>query len=166
MIRSLQDFITVWEQEANNTKLLFGKLTDESIRNSGSDTHRDIGRLAWHITTTIGEMMTRTGLKVDGPAHDAPVPTSAQDIVKGYETASSSFVKALSGWNDETLDKTDEMYGDTWSRRLTLQILLLHQTHHRGQMTVLMRQAGLPLVGMYGPVKEEWATFGMTAPTI
>ena len=29
--------------------------------------------------------------------------------------------------------------------------LLHHEIHHRGQMTVLMRQAGLKLPGVYGP---------------
>ena len=31
-------------------------------------------------------------------------------------------------------------------------------------MTVLMRQAGLTVPGVYGPAKEEWATAGMEAP--
>lgn len=31
-------------------------------------------------------------------------------------------------------------------------------------MTVLMRQAGLPVPGIYGPAKEEWTTFGLEAP--
>jgi hypothetical protein len=42
-----------------------------------------------------------------------------------------------------------------------LLFLLQHQSHHRGQMTVLMRQAGLSVPGIYGPSKEEWARFGM-----
>jgi uncharacterized damage-inducible protein DinB len=29
-------------------------------------------------------------------------------------------------------------------------------------MTVLMRQAGLPVPGLYGPSKEEWAAMGMS----
>ena len=41
--------------------------------------------------------------------------------------------------------------------------LINHQNHHRGQMTVLMRQAGLTVPGVYGPAKEEWATAGMEA---
>ena len=36
---------------------------------------------AWHITTTIPEMMGRTGLRLSGPAPDAPVPSSARAIV-------------------------------------------------------------------------------------
>ena len=47
--------------------------------------------------------------------------------------------------------------------RHTLFYLIAHQTHHRGQMTVLMRQAGLRVPGIYGPAKEEWAAFGAPA---
>jgi len=39
--------------------------------------------------------------------------------------------------------------------------LITHQAHHRGQMTVLMRQAGLKVPGVYGPAREEWAAMGM-----
>ena len=45
-----------------------------------------------------------------------------------------------------------------------LMTLINHQNHHRGQMTVLMRQAGLTVPGVYGPAKEEWAAAGMEAP--
>ncbi|MCK4657684.1 MAG: hypothetical protein KAT85_11650, partial [candidate division Zixibacteria bacterium] len=38
--------------------------------------------------------------------------------------------------------------------------------HHRGQMTVLMRQAGLKVPGVYGPSMEEWEHFGMKKPEI
>lgn len=33
--------------------------------------------------------------------------------------------------------------------------LELHQAHHRGQMTVLMRLLNNPIVGIYGPTREE-----------
>jgi len=38
-----------------------------------------------------------------------------------------------------------------------LQTLVVHQIHHRGQMSVLMRQAGLVPPGIYGPTREEAA---------
>gem|GEM_PF-5815448 len=57
----------------------------------------------------------------------------------------------------------DNMYGEVWKKGQTLIYLLLHQTHHRGQMTVLMRQAGLKVSGIYGPAKEEWEAMGMPA---
>lgn len=35
-----------------------------------------------------------------------------------------------------------------------LRILINHQTHHLGQMTVLLRQAGLKVPPVMGPTKE------------
>jgi uncharacterized damage-inducible protein DinB len=53
------------------------------------------------------------------------------------------------------------MYGQEWPRRLVLSGLMHHESHHRGQMTVLMRQAGLKVPGVFGPAREEWAAYGM-----
>jgi uncharacterized damage-inducible protein DinB len=166
MIRSIEDFVTVWNQESANTLKLFGELSDGTMPQAVTSEHRDLGRLAWHITTTIREMLERTGLHVEGPEDDSPVPASIGEIVSEYKRSSESLTKALAAWTDADLDVQDAMYGESWRRGLTLQILLLHQTHHRGQMTVLMRQAGLAVPGMYGPAKEDWAKYGMPTPTI
>ena len=48
----------------------------------------------------------------------------------------------------------------TWTKGQALSVLLVHQIHHRGQMTVLMRQAGLKVPGIYGPALEEWERYG------
>jgi uncharacterized damage-inducible protein DinB len=55
------------------------------------------------------------------------------------------------------------MFGEKWKRGFAFASLLRHQTHHRGQMTVLMRQAGLRVPGVCGPAREEWARLGMPA---
>ena len=46
---------------------------------------------------------------------------------------------------------------------MTLSILIRHQAHHRAEMVILMRMLELPVIGIYGPVKEEWAQWGMEA---
>jgi hypothetical protein len=33
-------------------------------------------------------------------------------------------------------------------------------------MSVLMRQAGLPMPSIYGPTKEEWAQWNMQPPAV
>jgi uncharacterized damage-inducible protein DinB len=58
------------------------------------------------------------------------------------------------------------MYGERWTRGFTLFASLLHEVHHRGQMTVLMRQAGLAVPGTAGPSKQEWAQWGMAPPEV
>ena len=69
-------------------------------------------------------------------------------------------------WTDETLDKEDDLYGEKWTRKVTLKVQVHHQIHHRGQMTVLMRQAGLKVPGLFGPAKEDWTEYGMQPPEV
>ena len=42
----------------------------------------------------------------------------------------------------------------------------MHQCHHRGQMSVLMRQAGIRVPGIYGPAREEWSMLGAPIPEV
>jgi uncharacterized damage-inducible protein DinB len=59
------------------------------------------------------------------------------------------------------------MFGQfEWAKGFSLSMLINHQIHHRGQMTILMRQANLIVTGVYGPAKEEWSQMGMEAPAI
>ena len=167
MYRKLQDFLAAWKHESEATNKMFAALSDASLDRKVGTEDRTLGRIAWHITTTVPEMMGKTGLKVDGVSEDAPVPASAGVIADAYKAAAASLAEQVAkSWNDESLDVEDTMYGMQWKRGTTLGILIAHQTHHRGQMTVLMRQAGLKVPGVYGPAREEWSGMGMTAPEV
>nr|WP_275983527.1 DinB family protein [Paenibacillus hamazuiensis] len=59
-------------------------------------------------------------------------------------------------WTDATLKEQRFMFGMfDWSVFETITAFVRHQAHHRGQLTVLMRQADLVVPGVYGPSKEE-----------
>ncbi len=164
-IHTIDDFVTVWNLEAGSTQKLLDQLTDASLAVTAYPGGRTIGRLAWHIAQTIPEMMARTTLHVAGLNEHDPIPAAAREIADAYRMASESLVAQLRAhWTDATLAQTDNMYGEQWSRATTLAVLLSHQTHHRGQLTVMMRMAGLPVAGMYGPAAEEWVSMGMAAP--
>ena len=165
MIKSIDDFVAIWSLEAGSTQRLLDLLTDASLSVTAYPGGRTIGRLAWHIAQTIPEMMGHTTLHVAGLNEHDPIPSTAREIANAYRMASESLVAQLRAhWTDTTLAQTDNMYGEQWNRATTLQILLSHQTHHRGQLTVMMRVAGLPVAGMYGPASEEWASMGMAPP--
>ena len=165
MYRKIEDFFTTWKHEADITLKTFGNLTDDSLGQKAFPAGRTLGFLAWHITVTLGEMMGKTGLRVDAPAEHSPVPKTAKEIYTAFEKSTNSLVEQIQkNWTDATLLEEDTMYGEPWKKGATLYALVLHQTHHRGQMTVLMRMAGLLVPGAYGPSKEEWVSFGMKAP--
>lgn len=164
MLRKIDDFIKDWEYEAESTGKILRALTDESLNQKVTPDGRSLGFLGWHLTQTLGEMLEKVGLKIDAPGFDKDCPTSAGEIASAYERAAMSVSDEVKkNWTDETLLQEDDMYGETWARGLTLFYLIAHQAHHRGQMTVLMRQAGVPVPGVYGPSKEEWAAMGAPA---
>lgn len=167
MFTSIDAFLEMWKDESAATARVIGAVSDAKLGKAVAKGHRSLGRMAWHLAQTIPEMMGQTGLKVKGPGHDAPVPKRKATIVKAYKTAAQSLAQAVKRqWKDATLKKTDNMYGFTWKRGFTLACLLLHQAHHRGQMTALMRMAGLKVPGIYGPAQEDWKQHGMEAPKV
>lgn len=162
MFRKIDDFVAEWEDERKGTLQILRSLTDESLAQAIVPGGRTLGFLAWHLTAAIPEMLGRTGLQLEGPEQSADVPASAAAIADEYERASASVISDIrTRWKDEDLTEIVEMYGQKWARGLALEIFMRHEAHHRGQMTVLMRQAGLPLHGLYGPSQEEWVAMGM-----
>lgn len=161
MFRRIADFNESWRSETGATLKVMCNLTDASLGQTVEQGGRTIARIAWHLVTATPEMMGRLGLHLDGVAEDAPPPSTAEEIVRAYEQTAGSLIPQLAGWTDATLDETVDMYGEQWTKGFTLFALVAHQIHHRGQLTVLMRQAGLRVPGIYGPAKEEWAAMGM-----
>ena len=110
-------------------------------------------------------MMKLTGLNLT--ELDKTVPTEASKIVEAYQQQSEKLLNEItSNWTDDDLQIEDDLYGEKWKRGLTLLILVNHEIHHRGQLTVLMRQAGVVVPSMYGPAKEGWAAYGQEPPQI
>ena len=54
------------------------------------------------------------------------------------------------------MNKMVNVFGMDMPVQAVFRLLIQHQAHHRGQLTVLMRQADLKVPGVYGPSKEEW----------
>ncbi|MGA9120053.1 MAG: DinB family protein [Bacteroidota bacterium] len=165
MFTTINDFVHVWSKEFEQTQKVLKHLNDRSLAQAVVPGGRTIGILAWHIVTTISEMMNRTGLTISEPGDSDSPPSAAKAIFDAYNRAAEMLLNEVkTKWTDASLAKEDDMYGEQWKRGITLEALVFHQIHHRAQITVLMRQAGLRVPGMYGPSKEEWAAMGMKAP--
>ena len=65
MFRRVADFQKAWEQEMGSTLKVLGALSDASLGQAVTKDDRTLGRLAWHLATTPGEMMERTADLMD-----------------------------------------------------------------------------------------------------
>jgi uncharacterized damage-inducible protein DinB len=145
MYRSIADFTQDWEYERGMTRKLLDGLTEESLSQAVRPGGRTLGKLAEHLIHRLVEMP------------DASMPEQCS------ETAENPGAAVAAQWTDAALDEDVRMYGRVWRRGIVLRALINHEAHHRGQMTVLMRQAGLRVPGIHGPAEEDRASIGMPA---
>ncbi|MFN8711388.1 MAG: DinB family protein [Bacteroidota bacterium] len=162
MFRTIADFEAIWNDEREATLRIFRLLSEKNFHQKPHDNVRDAATLAGHITHTIGEMLARTGITVDGYHEEADAPWTVADLIADYEKQSTSALQQIkSHWTDASLTDMHDMYGEQWSKATVLQVLVMHQVHHRGQLTTIMRLLGLPLTGVFGPSREEWEQMGI-----
>ncbi|CAI6081818.1 DinB family protein [Cohnella sp. JJ-181] len=167
MFTSIDSFVQEWENESAGTRRLLESLTDASLSQRVADGYRTIGRLAWHLTCSPHEMLVRTGLELPAPGDEHVVPSAAAEIAAAYARTAREVAEAVRGqWQDADLARMSDMYGEQWPGGVTLRVVIQHEVHHRGQLTVLMRQAGLRVPGLYGPAREEWTDIGMEPPVV
>ncbi len=156
MFTTVKHFDKTWRHESGETARVMAAFSDESLAQAVAPGHRTLGDVAWHLTTAQRELAGKMGLAYDAPTHASPQPSRASDIHTAYVAAAAALGKAVSsGWTDDSLRERFQAYGMEWTKGRFLFVLLCHEIHHRGQMTVLMRQAGLIVPGVYGPSADE-----------
>jgi len=163
MFTTISDFKTAFTYEYETTLKVFKNITNETLLLKPNDNIRSMQRLVWHITITLGEMLGKAGLTIDCPEEHAAPLNDINAICHAYETAAKSVLKEVDNWSDADLQEEVDMYGEKWKKGIILTVLIKHEAHHRGQLTVLMRLNGLLVPGIYGPSKEEWAAWNMPA---
>ncbi|MGG1878342.1 DinB family protein [Paenibacillus cisolokensis] len=167
MYITVADFIQEWNREAWLTQRVLDGLTDESLKHQVYSEGRTLGRIAWHLTTSIPEYLTEFGLRMDVVDNAEHVPASANEIAETFKQVSAAASEAIQAqWKDDSLRDVQEAFGRQESNAAIMMGLIKHIVHHRGQITVLMRQAGLKPYGVYGPPKEDWVRYGVEHPPL
>jgi len=163
MYHTIKEFLEDWKFESEATLKVFSNLTDNSLSHRITPKGRSLGRLAWHINAQIRKMLNRTGLDSEVINDDNNFPHSVEIIKETYKKASDSLIEKISSnWSNDSLKEEINVFGEMWTKSALLISLIKHQIHHRSQMTILMRAAGLKVPGIYGPSYEEWAEMNMT----
>ncbi|WP_155591098.1 DinB family protein [Lysinibacillus cavernae] len=154
MYRQVDDFLQEWSIAAKGTQQVLQAITDDKLEQSIVEGHSTLGWLGWHLVGSAGYFSYLAGLKVPMIRQEDPVPTSAAEIVTAYENVVNGIKEEAAKLTNEDLLELVNGFSGPVPRGALLRVLIEHQTHHRGQMTVLLRQAGLPVPGVMGPTKE------------
>jgi uncharacterized damage-inducible protein DinB len=158
MYKTISEFVEDWGRESAISLKVQRALTDPSLQHKSDPEGNTLGKIAWHMVVMIGITGTAAGLEIVAPARGTEPPSSAKSIADAYQTAAQSLSEQASKkLKDDQLVSEVAAFGRTLPMGTLLNVLIRHQIHHRGQMTILMRQAGVVVPGVYGPSREEAA---------
>jgi uncharacterized damage-inducible protein DinB len=156
MYRKVDDFLHEWERARAGTLKVLEALTDEKLDQSIVEGHNTLGWLGWHLATAQSYFGGLVGITLKVPGDAKIVPEKASEIVEAYKTLSQQLADEVKkDFTDTSMEENVDMHGSPAPRGAILRTMVDHQTHHRGQMTVLLRQASLPVPGVMGPTKED-----------
>ncbi|HET8648996.1 MAG TPA: DinB family protein [Gemmatimonadales bacterium] len=167
----LAELIQELEQETPATRRLLERVPDKALDWSPHPKSTTLGALANHIAMLprgIVEIAKQDTFDVTQPG-PRPRPASAAELLTTLDE-SVAFARAeLSAMTQEDMERPWRlMFGEKELLKITRgallrTILLNHWYHHRGQLTVYLRENNVPLPAIYGPSADEMP-FGLGAP--
>jgi uncharacterized damage-inducible protein DinB len=152
------------EVESATTRRVLERVPTERLTWRPHPKSRTLGELALHVAQTPGGVATLAlASPAQAPPFGGPEPTvaHASELGPALDDSVSKARAALGTMSDATLMETWRlMDGDreilAIPRAAVLRTIMLnHWYHHRGQLTVYLRELDVPVPSVYGPSADE-----------
>ena len=152
------------EDEARSTRRVLERVPDNRLGWRPHEKARTLGQLALHIAMVPGAVAEFVASPSPAQAPQFgpdPSPACCADVVSTLDQSIAKAKKVLGAMDDATLMATWRMMkGDreifaVHRAAMLRSIMLNHWYHHRGQLTVYLRELGVPLPSIYGPTADE-----------
>jgi len=154
----LQEF----DNEAKTTRRVLERVPDNQLGWRPHEKARTLGELALHVAGTPGAVATLAAQsEIQAPNFTDPVPKSASELIPALEESIATAKRLLGSMDDAALSAKWRMMRDgrevlSIPRVAFLRsIMLNHWYHHRGQLSVYLRELGVPIPSIYGPSADE-----------
>jgi uncharacterized damage-inducible protein DinB len=163
-----EDILQELDREAITTRRVLERVPEEKLDWRPHEKSFSLGQLAMHIATIPGalaKVSTRETVDVKGADFPRPSAPSTTEPPAAPDQSSAQAHEILGSMDGESLSAPWKMVdGDqvllTIPRATFLRsIMLNHWYHHRGQLTVYLRQTGALVPGVYGPSADEAPVF-------
>lgn len=150
------------EQEAQTTRRVLERVPGDRLAWKPHDKSMSLGQLALHVATVPGAIAEIAGQSpFPLPEFNQPSATSAAELIPALEQSVAKAREILRAMDDAALAKTwmavdgDREVMAVPVGALLRSIMLNHWYHHRGQLSVYLRQVGVPVPSIYGPSADE-----------
>jgi len=153
------------EQESQATRRVLERVPEDQLHCSPDPKSMTLGQLAMHVANLPGaitEIATRPSFDVRTTI-PRPEAATTVEILAAFDASMDRARKILGSMKDSELASPWRMMKggqELWSlpRAAVLRTVLLnHWYHHRGQLTVYLRQTGALVPAVYGDSADEKA---------
>jgi uncharacterized damage-inducible protein DinB len=150
------------EQEAQTTRRVLERVPGDRLAWKPHDRSMSLGQLALHVASVPGAIAEISQISpFQVPKFEQPAATSAAELIPALDQSLSKARAILRTLGDADLAKTWRvMDGDREVMAIPVgavlrSIMLNHWYHHRGQLSVYLRQVGARVPSIYGPSADE-----------
>ena len=158
-----QDLLEELEREARTTRRVLERVPEDRLAWRPHERARSLGELAMHVAIVPGAVaeLIASASPAQVPTFTDPRLDGTAELIPTLEESLARARRALNGMSDGALTATWRMMQGERELfaipRVTLlrSIMLNHWYHHRGQLTVYLRELGLPVPSIYGPSADE-----------
>ena len=149
-------------REAATTRKVLERVPEQHLGWKPHPKSMSLGQLAYHIAV-LPEAIAKLLSNLVAEVQFAPLPenTPVAEILATLDRTVPIGAAQLRAWGDEGLNEIWRMVRDGQTimemPRLAMvrSVMLNHWYHHRGQLTVYLRQLDVPLPSVYGPTADE-----------
>ena len=162
MSRAIDALLQELEQEARTTRRVLERVPADKLAWKPHDKSMSLGQLALHVATTPGnvaEISQQSPFPAPKFTHESA--KSAAELVPALEKSVARAREILGSMDDADLGKIWRVVeGDQEVMAIPVgavlrTIMLNHWYHHRGQLSVYLRQVGALVPSIYGPSADE-----------
>jgi len=164
MSRIAEPLLAELEQEAQSTRRMLERVPGGHLSWRPHPTSLTLGELALHVATIPGDfakLLSQDTFDFEGFEYQAPVLSSAADLIPALEASAAAAADWLSRLDDQA---ATTVWRATEGKReilaapriaLVRSMMFNHWYHHRGQLAVYLRQLEVPVPAIYGPSADE-----------
>ena len=160
MSTELERFIEIWEREAAKTEKLLAALPRDGYDFRPDPEGRSLGELAWHLVEAEG--YGAMGIERGEFARDARPegmtrPRTVEELAPGFARVHADALARVRNLKPEDLDRPIVFFNGQAMpvRDILMDFILLHNVHHRAQLSQMCRGAGGQPTSLYGPTREQ-----------
>jgi uncharacterized damage-inducible protein DinB len=159
---TIEALIQELEQETETTRRVLERVPGDRLAWKPHPKSMSLGQLALHVATTPGgvsEMVRQSPFPV--PQFTQPSATSAAELIPALEQSVTKAKENLRAIGDSGLGQIWRVVdGDNELMAMPVgavlrSIMLNHWYHHRGQLSVYLRELNVPVPSIYGPSADE-----------